>query len=759
MATKNHFSNYENLFSAFRESISNDNSIQKHNIESILNKRKYYYDNLDSERKEIENFLKNPPKKALTIDTRKSQEFLPEIKKAEQELASLKSSLAILSPAARTAAKKTLDFETNRKELTKTEIVNLENLVNIPQVDIRERTTTKAKLTKAYKLLTTIEENIKKYSNKIKIDDENRAKIQNAENNLINLQNKLAAIEKDEKAYTRKAYKENDSINEEIANKKARLKQIIIDKKKLPQEIAELEKTLKSVPTSTHGSIEAFKTFLEDNNFSTVHADELYELYKNPSKNLIITKDEFKLRKQHPKRDKFVKKLAVPVATTAAAVGIASGVIAASNLIAGSKWAFITITSNPAVNFLSAALPGAAIGAFAAYSTIKLKDAFTKWYYNAKYGNAEKALNEPESSKLDELIEKIENTKDDILDLRTGKTNIFSRFGRSIVRTAKNIINRNRIHHVEKTTEQLVEKFNKINNNEELSADKKLEILTPIHELLSKINAFYAKDIKKSKIFAMLNCKEQNKNHSHKETIENLDIYAKLSMYLEKTNENIISKQAKKKIHKQVKTDLKKQNIVAERLLNGENVTNLVSKKYLELVKISNKLYTPKSKMISRYNVINNELKVTFADGKTLAYKVENCENITKVESVNLGKTLLITYSNGEQASISSTQPKSKINLNMAGEYKVYDKLLEVATIDYLVEQKGFNKDTIFALTDALKLTKFNKNGKEKAKPSAFMKTKTYKDNAEYKKIIEEVAAIIKNPNIVNFDYGFNAQN
>ena len=47
--------------------------------------------------------------------------------------------------------------------------------------------------------------------------------------------------------------------------------------------------------------------------------------------------------------------------------------------------------------------------------------------------------------------------------------------------------------------------------------------------------------------------------------------------------------------------------------------------------------------------------------------------------------------------------------------------------------------------------------GKEKAKPSAFMKSKAYKENPEYTKIIEEVNAIIKNPNVVNIDYGFNA--
>ena len=37
------------------------------------------------------------------------------------------------------------------------------------------------------------------------------------------------------------------------------------------------------------------------------------------------------------------------------------------------------------------------------------------------------------------------------------------------------------------------------------------------------------------------------------------------------------------------------------------------------------------------------------------------------------------------------------------------------------------------------------------------MKSKAYKENPEYAKIIKEVADIIKNPNVVYRDYGFNA--
>ena len=54
MATKNHFSNYENLFSAYRESVSSTNSIRKENIQTQLNESKVYFESLKPEKKEIE---------------------------------------------------------------------------------------------------------------------------------------------------------------------------------------------------------------------------------------------------------------------------------------------------------------------------------------------------------------------------------------------------------------------------------------------------------------------------------------------------------------------------------------------------------------------------------------------------------------------------------------------------------------------------------------------------------------------------------
>jgi len=761
MATKNHFSNYENLFSAYGESVSSQTTTSKANIEQEIKNKTIHLNNLNASINQINMFLANPGKKPI-IDTRKSTELLPKILKqleqAKNELEELKSSININPELTRQYALGNLRFEENRLLKTKSEILKLEDTINNPNIEAKEKTVAKAKHTKAQKLLSTVNENIAKFENIIKISDEQIAKITEAEEKLANIQAKYDAILLDEKKYARETRDENALFDEEIKAKKLTRTQLLVKKKNTIKEIEELKEQSKNISITNTGSIEEFKKFLTDNGFSTVHAEELFELYKKPNYKLnAISKNEFKLRKQHPKRDKFLKKFVIPTTLTAGGVGLGCGAIASTIATGGSSWWFIQFTSSASVNFLQAALPGAAFGALAAVTTIKLKDAFTKLHYNRKYGNANKILKDAESTQLDELLEKIENTKDDILDLRTGRKNVFSRFGRAIKRTAKNIVNRNRIHHIESVTEQLVEKFNNILNNKEISMEVKLEKLTPIYEVLTKINNFYAKDIKKSKIFAMLNCKETDKNHSHKETIENLDIYAKLNMYLEKINnlENV-SSTAKKKAHKQAKADLVKQNVVAEKLLNGEQVTGLVAKRYLELVKASDKNQTPTSRIIDSYVIANGELNITFKDGKSSSYQIENADQIKNVESVNKGKILLITYKNGEQASIPSTMPKTKINLNIAGEFKILDKLKETAVIDYLAEQKGIDKDTIFTFIDALKATKFNKNGKEKAKPSAFMKSKAYKENPEYAKIIKEVADIIKNPNVVYIDYGFN---
>jgi len=746
MATKNKITNFESLFSAYRESLSNEIETKKKEVLSKIKDTEKALTDLETEIKEIDAFLKNVEKPAHLIDTRKSQECEQKIKKEQRALENLKNLL--LTTEQRENIDKTIKAYKKLFDDKNNEINSLTQQIDDPSTPATKLPSLKGQRTKLKNSLTQLQENIKQLKQQIEEDDKKIEQLKLLEEKINTLQAQYNAILKDEKKFARQQRSKFDNIDAEILAKKQRKGQIPAEKKKIKEEIDKLEKELASIPITTVAELSSFENFLKYNNFSTVHAKDLFEMYNNANHKIKISKDDFKLRKQHPKRDKFLKKFLTPALLTGAAVGVASGLIASSGLIAGSKWLFITITSNPAVNFLSAALPGAAIGVVATIATLKLKDVFTKLHYKSKYGNPDKVLSQGENSAIYDLIAKIKNTKQDILDLRTSK--------RVITRTFKNIVNRNRIHHLEYITEALIERFNKISNNQNLDISTKIESLTPIYETLTKINKFYTEDIQQSKFYALVTCDD---NQKHKHTIENLDIYAKLSMYLESVSNKVkTSNSIKKKAHTVAKSDIRTQNIVAEKLLNEDiEVTGLVMKRYLELVKASNLNKTPEARAIDSYIVSNGSLNITYKDGKTISYQVENADKIKKVESVNLGKTLLITYKNGEQKTISSTVKTTKINLDMPGEFDILERLKSVAVIEYLIEQKGFSRETIDQFKEALKATKFNKNGKEKTKPTLFMKTTAFKTNPEYAKIMKEVNLIVKNPKIVEIDFGFNA--
>ena len=172
MATKNHFSNYENLFSAYRDSVSMQNSNSKANVEQEIKNKTIYLNNLNASINQINIFLANPGKKPI-IDTRKSTEFLPKLTKqlehAKKELEELKSSININPELTRQYALGNLRFEENRLLKTKSEILKLEDIINNPEIEAKEKTVAKSKRTKAQKLLSTINENIVKFENIIKI--------------------------------------------------------------------------------------------------------------------------------------------------------------------------------------------------------------------------------------------------------------------------------------------------------------------------------------------------------------------------------------------------------------------------------------------------------------------------------------------------------------------------------------------------------------------------------------------------------------
>lgn len=747
MATKS-YSNYRNLFDAYRESISTSNTKQKTSAESSISALEEELNNVKVRLKEIENELTVLNRTVETFDDRKSREFLPKVNEAKVKLSSAKSK--VLSSEDRAKHVSVLTSSQEKVAELSAEIESLTAVIENPTTAQKDKTAAKSKRTKAENKVATLNSNIADINEKLKQDDANLQAVNEAEAKVSELEEKLKAIQADEESKNRRSRKIlQDNLAQINALQKTK-KELIVKKNNIAKQIETAKSTLPNIPTSTDGSLEDFEKFLTENGFQTTHAEELYKFFLNGDQRLTIDKNDFKIRKQHPTRDKILKKFGIPALIAGGAVGGATGAISSLTFSAGSKWLFLTLTTNTFINFAQTAVVGAIIGAVAAVTVVKVKDAITKHYYKAKYGDVDKIINNPKSAKLDELLEKVEQAKEEILDSRTGRHNIFSKIGRAVKRTSKNILNRNRIHHIESLTEQLVEKFIEIDSNQELSVSQKLELLDPIYTQLSKINDFYARDIENSKIFALLNCKDKTKNHTHKETIENLDIYAKLSMFLEEVDKKDMSKREKRKVHKSIRKDTHKQKEVANELLNGSSVTGLVARRYNELVKLSDSRETPTSKTVKSFHTVTKNgvstLYVTFQDGNTTEYEVNSTE-ITGVRNVNKGNSLLIQYRNGDVDSLRTTPKKTRIDLSVAGEYKVLESLKNEDTVSYLISL-GYDESTINELIAGLTASKYTKSGKEKATPSSFIKSKKYREHPEYAEIIKAVNSAIKKPRI-----------
>ena len=105
-------------------------------------------------------------------------------------------------------------------------------------------------------------------------------------------------------------------------------------------------------------SLENFKNFLAENNLSTIHAEEIYAHHSNPTENPLMIEDKgFKMRKSHPKRDAFIKKVLIPTAITGAGIGAVVGAIAGSGLIGGSLvLGFIPVSGTPGLTAIATSM-------------------------------------------------------------------------------------------------------------------------------------------------------------------------------------------------------------------------------------------------------------------------------------------------------------------------------------------------------------------------------------------------------------------
>ena len=331
--------------------------------------------------------------------------------------------------------------------------------------------------------------------------------------------------------------------------------------------------------------VATFAEFLTNAGFSDVHANKLYAYYNDTASAPTVAK--FKIRKMHPHRDRFLKKFCIPVVGTSALTG--AGFAALSNSLATSantNFLWIQLTSNPVINSINLGANGLLIGAAGAAGFIVAKNVATRAYYSARYGNSQTALKQLgehtslENTKIVKLISKIDKTADKILDLREGHW--ITALPRFVRKHALNIVNRNRIHHVEKVTKELLDKFKlKLNDESVSDLDKYNDVeMQNINKLLDRINKFVASDLERSSLYSLLSCKENKANHSH--VIENADIYSTLAVYEELTmDKNCVD--VKKATKNRIK-DVDEKKEQAEQLVTGKrNLLQLAAKRYQAL--------------------------------------------------------------------------------------------------------------------------------------------------------------------------------
>ena len=284
----------------------------------------------------------------------------------------------------------------------------------------------------------------------------------------------------------------------------------------------------------TERTLDNFKLFLKANKLSTIHAEEIYQLYNGESNSLSLKENSFKIRKTHPKRDTFIKKVVIPTALTSAAIGAGIGLIAASGLIGGSTiLGLIPVSATPGVTATAVSIVGAATGLALTPSIIAIKGAITKAHYKTWYKTAKRNLKDYKSGvdiealPIKTLMDRIEKTNHKILNTKKGLwlTAPFRSFRRHIL----NKINRNRIHHVEAYTKDLVKMFHTLDHN---NFQGKEEAIRPIYELLKQVDSFVSKNVRESKLHTLLTCKDSSK-HTHKSMIENVDIFANLKTYID----------------------------------------------------------------------------------------------------------------------------------------------------------------------------------------------------------------------------------
>ena len=409
--------------------------------------------------------------------------------------------------------------------------------------------------------------------------------------------------------------------------------------KEKEQKLNDLQAELKILPKKPIDNLESFIAFLEANGFSSSHADDLYNHHNNPNDKYLVNSDDFKMRKEHRKRDFFIKKILIPSTLTGGAIGALISFIAKSGAISGSNVAHLfPVFSELIMTGIASGTIGALIGAATSVIVFKAKEFLTKAHYSFWYKNASKNLEELNNTDINnlpiaKLMQKVENTSNKVLKFKGLKKHIY------------NAVNRNRIHHIEKYVKQLQKQYKAIDQDVKLTPKVKAQKLLPIYQLLKQVDTFIKNDVEKSITHAYLTCKE-SKKHTHPNMLENIDIYANLKI----ANDAETNKRAKTTFK-----NLSEKKRIATEIANGASAIPCISdyeKKYAKFSKFNSKTLTVTERKLDK----NNNVIITLENGevKTLPIDKAGINPIIGVQSSKKKETIF--YEDGSKKVITKNE-------------------------------------------------------------------------------------------------------
>lgn len=331
-----------------------------------------------------------------------------------------------------------------------------------------------------------------------------------------------------------------------------------------------------------------FTEFLKLHKYPTINAEKLYDMYLTNKTKAEIERTEIRTKKENQRKDNFIKKGIIPAVIVGSVFGGIMGIVGASGIVAGSKvLGFIPVTSNAITDFFATASICGILGTIASYATIKIKDTLVTGYYNLRYGSYKKIKQQLidgvnfEKTQISKLMNLTSKSTEEILSLQHGKKNIFNRLDRWSTRTGLDIINRNRFHHIQHFTEDLMKDLdialtNALKNGIDSTNTKEI---TAIVTLLKKTNEFYKNNVEIIRNHHLLYC---DKNCKHNKKMLNLDIMADLDLYIKQVSTlnptNELEKQEMKEQVKEYKKSrldtLDKNNRKALRRTTEYNIIN-----------------------------------------------------------------------------------------------------------------------------------------------------------------------------------------